>query len=92
MKCRSAFVATKDETIPVGDEEGRLFGLNIVEGLASFENGEIAKTRSNSIFDIIPGKGAQAIVYNFFTFLFVTVEFQEYPPMKIGQLVNEEVI
>ena len=68
MKCRLAVTATKDERMPVGDEERHLLGMNRMEGLAFFENGEIAKVRSDSIFDSIPGKGTQAITYTFFTF------------------------
>ena len=68
MKCRTADTATKDERIPVGDEEGHVLGLQIMEGLAFFENGEIAKVRSHAISDTIPGKGGQAIGYSIFTF------------------------
>ena len=68
MKCRTAATATKDERIPVSDEEGHVLGLQIMEGLAFFENGEIAKMRSHAIYDCIPGKGAQAIVYTIYTF------------------------
>ena len=68
MKCRNAGTATKNETIPVGDEEGHVLGLQIAEGLAFFENGEIAKMRSHAVYDTIPGKGGQAITYHIYTF------------------------
>jgi hypothetical protein len=68
MKCRQAGTATKDERISVGYEEGHVLGLQIMEGVAFFENGEIAKTTSYSIFDGIRGKGTQIIAYNIFTF------------------------
>jgi hypothetical protein len=68
MKFRFAGTAIKDERMPVGYEEGHVLGLQRMVGLAFFENGEIAKVRSDSIFDTIPGKGAQAIGYSIFTF------------------------
>ena len=61
LKCRTATTLTKDEKIAVSDEEGHVLGVQILQGLAFFENGEIAKVRTHSIFDTIPGKGAQAI-------------------------------
>jgi hypothetical protein len=68
MKCKSAQTATKDERMEVGDVKGHILGLQRMEGLAYCENGEIAKMRSDAIFDVTPGKGAQAIGYTFFTF------------------------
>ena len=68
MKCRNAGTATRDETIPVGDEEGHVLGLQIGEGLAFFDNGEIAKMRANAIYDSIRGKGGQVIAYTIYTF------------------------
>ena len=72
MKCRTAGVVTKDETLPVGYEEGHVLGLQITEGLAFFENGEIATFRSHLVYDrydrVVPGKSSQAIGYTIFTF------------------------
>jgi hypothetical protein len=72
MKCRTAGVVTKDETLSVGYEEGHVLGLQITEGLAFFENGEIATFRSNLVYDrydqVVPGKSSQAIGYTIFTF------------------------
>ncbi len=68
MKGRTATTDTKDERIAVSDEEGHTLGLQILQGLAFFENGEIAKMRVHSISDSIQGKGAQAITYAIFTF------------------------
>ena len=72
MKCRTAGVVTKDETLPVGFEEGHVLGLQITEGLALFENGEIATYRSTLVYDrydrVVPGKSSQAIGYTIFTF------------------------
>ena len=72
MKCRTAGVVTKDETLSVGYEEGHVLGLQITEGLAFFENGEIATIRSHLVYDrydkVVPGKSSQAIGYTIFTF------------------------
>jgi hypothetical protein len=68
MKCKIASTNTKDERISLNDEEGHGFGMSISEGLAFFEGGEIAKTKSYTLFDFIPGKRSQQIGYTFFTF------------------------
>jgi hypothetical protein len=68
MKCRIAGAVTKDESIPVSDEEGHSLHLQITEGLAFFENGEIAKVRSHNLSDRIAGKGGQTIGYTIYTF------------------------
>ncbi len=68
LKGRTATVVTKDENIPVGDQEGHILGLQTTEGLAFFENGEIAKMRIQLIYDSIRGKGGQAITYATYTF------------------------
>jgi hypothetical protein len=68
LKFRNVQTATKNETIPVGDEEGHVLGLQIGEGLALFENGEIAKMRSHNAYDFTPGKGAQNIRYAIYRF------------------------
>ncbi len=68
LKGRTATVVTKDENIPVGDQEGHFLGLQTTEGLAFFENGEIAKMRIQLIYDSIRGKGGQAISYAIYTF------------------------
>ena len=70
MKCKVARVVTNDETMPIGDEEGHTFGMQISEGVAFFENGEIANFKTQSISDrrTGTGKGRQSISYIFFTF------------------------
>jgi hypothetical protein len=68
MKCKAIQTATKDERMEVGDEKGHVLALQRMEGLAYFENGEIAKMRSDAVFDFIPGKGVQALGYTFYTF------------------------
>jgi hypothetical protein len=68
LKGRSVMTETKDEHISVNDEPGHVLGVQITEGLATFENGEIAKIKNHNIYDIIPGKVAQAIIYTIWTF------------------------
>ena len=68
LKGRSVVTVTKDEKIPVNDEPGHALGMQILEGLTLFENGEIAKTRGHAIVDSKLGKGAQAIAYGIYTF------------------------
>ena len=68
LKGRLAMTVTKDESIPVNDEEGHVLGVQIQEGLSFFENGEIAKYRNHNVYDLMPGKGGQAIGYNIWTF------------------------
>ena len=68
LKARSVVVATKYETIPVNDEPGHILLMQILEGLALLDNGEIAKRKAYAVSDIVPGKGGQGIVYNTFIF------------------------
>jgi hypothetical protein len=70
MKCRIGRVLTKEETMPVSDEEGHMFAMRITEGVAFFENGDITNYKSQAIDDRSAGtgKGSQMIVYSFFTF------------------------
>ena len=67
MKCRVARVVTKDEITPITDEEGHVFGMQISEGLAFFENGDIANFKTQAFSDRARGT-RQAIAYIFFTF------------------------
>lgn len=68
MKCRIATTTTKEESTSVGDEEGHSLRLLITEGLAFFENGEIAKVIAHILNDRISGKGGQSIGYTIYTF------------------------
>jgi hypothetical protein len=68
MKCRTASVTTKVETLPVSDVEGTTLSMRTTEGVAFFENGEIADFKAYSIGDATAGKGFQAIGYNYITF------------------------
>jgi hypothetical protein len=68
LRGKSIAITTKDENIKVNDVPGHILGLSISEGLAFFENGEIAKVRSHTIYDSTPGKGSELIIYNIWTF------------------------
>ena len=70
MKCRVGRVVTKDETMAISDEEGHVFGMQISEGVAFFENGDVANFKNQAIADrrTGTGKGSQSIAYIFFTF------------------------
>ncbi len=68
MKCRTSSVTTKVETLPITDVEGTNIGVRTTEGLAFFENGEIANFKAYSIFEGTAAKGWQAIGYNYFIF------------------------
>ena len=70
MKCRVARVVTKDETMPVTDEEGHVLAMQISQGVAFFENGDIANFKAQAISDRATGtgRGSQAISYLYFTF------------------------
>jgi hypothetical protein len=68
MKCKNIATATKDERISVSDEERHTLGLQLMEGLAYCENGEIAKIKHHALIDAMPPKGGQAIGYTIYTF------------------------
>lgn len=68
LKGKLAMTVTKNETIPVNDQEGHVLGVQIQEGICFFENGEISKFRNHNVYDFLPGKGGQAINYNIWTF------------------------
>jgi len=56
LKCRIATTTTKDESVAVGDEERHSLHLLVTEGLAFFENGEIAKVKAHVLNDRISEK------------------------------------
>ncbi|MGZ3538692.1 MAG: hypothetical protein ACXVAB_11745, partial [Thermodesulfobacteriota bacterium] len=70
MKCKATRTVTKELTMPVSHEEGRELILQVSEGVAFFENGDIANFKTEAIADrsTAPGKGSQAISYIYFTF------------------------
>jgi hypothetical protein len=68
MKCRTASVYTKVDTIQVSDAEGGTLSTGTTEGLAFCENGEIADFKAIFIADRTTGKDWQSIGYNYFIF------------------------
>jgi len=70
MKCKIGRVIIKEETMPVDDEEGHILVMQIGQGLAFFENGDIANFKNQSIADRRTGigKGSQSMAYIFLTF------------------------
>jgi hypothetical protein len=101
MKCRIARVVTKEETMPVSDEEGHILLTQISEGLAFFENGDIANFKTQAISDrrTGTGKGSHSISYIFFTFedgssIIVGLEFRSIadPSGKISTKTTGEII
>jgi hypothetical protein len=101
MKCKIARVVTKEETMPVSDEEGHALFMQMSEGLAFFENGDIATVKTQTISDRATGtgKGSQAISYVFFTFedgssIVVRVEYRSMtdPSGKISSKTTGEII
>ena len=101
MKCRIGRVVTKEETMPVGDEEGHILVMQIGQGLAFFENGDIANFKNQAISDrrTGTGKGSQSIAYIFFTFeegssIIATLEYRSIadPSGKISTKTTDEII
>ncbi len=68
MKCKVAAVYVKSEEIPVIELDGCVLGLHTREGLAFFENGEIANFKNHMITDNVLGKGGHSYAYSIFTF------------------------
>jgi len=101
MKCRIGRVVTKEEAMPVDDEEGHTLMLRRSEGVAFFENGEIANFKTQAMDDrrAGTGKGSQAISYIFFTFedgssIIIRLEFRTIadPNGKISTKAAGEMI
>jgi hypothetical protein len=101
MKCKIARVVTKEETMPVTDEEGHILVMQISQGLAFFENGDIANFKTQAISDrrTGTGKGSQSIAYIFFTFedgssIITRVEYRSIadPSGKISTKTAGEIV
>ena len=58
MKYKFLGNVTKREDVPIGDVEGHLVGLTVIDGVAVFENGEMAPFKGIVAFDIIKGVGS----------------------------------
>ena len=69
LKCRTSGNIVKMESIPIPDVEGHRISLGLRDGLAIFENGEVASYKAFSTSDAIAGKGGRAQVYALFVFV-----------------------
>jgi hypothetical protein len=68
MKCKTVGVTLKIERVAVDDEDEHTLGMQTIEGLAIFDNGEIARTKVKAIIDRTKSSGFLAIAY--FTYVF----------------------
>ena len=68
LKSKVVLTMTTDKSIPVSDQEGHVLGVQVLEGLALFDNGEIAKTKAEVVYDRVAATTMQAIGYNFWIF------------------------
>jgi len=68
MKCKAVGVTLNMERVIVDDENGHTLGLQTIEGLAIFDNGEVARTKIKAIVDLTKSSGFLAIAY--FSFYF----------------------
>jgi hypothetical protein len=69
MKCKTVGVTLKYESVPVDDQEGHILGLQTIEGLSIFENGEIARTKIKAMIDRLP-KSIGFLGIGYFMFYF----------------------
>jgi hypothetical protein len=69
MKCRTFGNMVKMEAIPIPDVDGHRISLNLRDGLALFEDGEVATYKAASTTDAIAGKGTLTHGYLLFTFV-----------------------
>jgi hypothetical protein len=59
---------TKQETVPIADVEGHIIRLQVREGVAVFENGELAWHKSSYFYNYVKGAGPGES-YGTYTFL-----------------------
>ena len=59
---------TKQETVPIPDVEGHIIRLQVREGVAIFENGELAWHKSTYFYNYVKGAGPGE-AYGTYTFL-----------------------
>jgi len=67
LKCKMVITRTVDKSVPVSDQEGHVLGAQVLEGLSLFDNGEVAKTRIEAVYDQ-GGATMQSMGYNMWTF------------------------
>jgi hypothetical protein len=69
LKCKTSGNSVKREAAQIPDVEGHTININLREGVAFFENGEIAGLKSSSTWDGISGKRGQSQGYAVYTFI-----------------------
>ena len=69
LKCKASGNVVKREVMPIPDVEGHSYNMLTRDGLAFFEDGEIATFKSFSVSDVMRGKGVLTNGYQLFTFV-----------------------
>ena len=69
IKCQTSGNSVKREVMQIPDVEGHTIVMGIRDGLAFFEDGEVAAFRNFHTADVIAGKGVLTQGYQFFTFV-----------------------
>jgi hypothetical protein len=68
LKCKTVGVTLKYERVAVDGEDEHTLGLQTIEGLGIFDNGEIARMKIKAIVDLTKSSGFLAIAYLNFMF------------------------
>lgn len=69
MKCKTSGNSVKREVMQIPDVEGHTIVMGIRDGLAFFEDGEVATFRNFHTADVIAGKGVLTQGHQIFTFV-----------------------
>jgi hypothetical protein len=69
MKCRTSGIMVKNEGIPIPDVDGHRISLGLRDGLAFFEDGEVAAFKASSTSDTKAGKEGRSQGYLLFSFV-----------------------
>jgi hypothetical protein len=69
MNCKTSGNSVKREVMQIPDVEGHTIVMGIRDGLAFFEDGEVATFRNFHTADVIAGKGVLTQGYQIFTFV-----------------------
>jgi hypothetical protein len=69
MKCKTSGIMVKIEGIPIPDVDGHRISLGLRDGLAFFEDGEVATFKASSTSDTIAGKEGRSQGYLLFSFV-----------------------
>ena len=69
LKCKASGNVVKREVMPIPDVEGHTYNMLMRDGLAFFENGEVATFKAFTMSDVTAGKGVLTNGYQLFTFV-----------------------